>query len=541
MQKHFQARTTVAAIAWVVTFFLATGAGAATQSPAQGSAVTRFFYLHPADRPLRDDYYEAIGNAALTLQAWFRKQLGGAVSFTLARPIVTDLALTHTARWYATHDPGDASLYGGDPQMRFWDNVLAEVLPATGATFGDRQNAWVYYIDADSGCGQIGGAGTSSVTILTGNDLRGLVGEPYYDCEGNEDPRLEFPPPRWTGGQGHELGHAFGLPHPPGCDAGSSDCDYGALMWAGFYGGFPDRTYLRDDDKATLLAGPFFSVPETDRINPDQRGLAGSWANPATESQGFVIDLLPDLYSQGTGLLFGGWFTYDVEVDGGVRWYTLQGKVDADTAGAMLPIYLTQGGAFDSSQPTTTDKVGVATLQLDDCSRGSLAYVFSDGSGRKGAIPLQRLLANVSCTARGDSDVPGRSQLSGAWADAANSGQGFVIDVNPPQSTFFAAWYSFQANASIDAGARSQRWYTLQGRLASDFRSLDDLGIYESHDGVFDRASHPTTVQVGHANIEFHDCANATLSYAFTNGEQAGAAGTMAIQRLGLVPTGCEL
>lgn len=541
MQKHVAAWLTILAIACAAAPAAAGGADAVTPAPEQGSAVTRFFYLHPTDRPLRNDYYEAVGNAALTLQAWFRDQMGGSISFTLPQPIVTDIALAHTAEWYATHDPGNASSYGGDPRMRFWDNVLAEVLPVTGGRFYDRQNAWIYYIDADSGCGQLGGAGGNSITILTGNDLRGLVGEPYYDCEGNEDPSLEFAPARWIGGQGHELGHAFGLPHPPGCDAGLPECDHDALMWSGFYYGFPDRTYLRDDDKATLLASPFFRVPATDRVNLDQRGLAGSWANPATESQGFVIDLLPDFHAPGTGLLFGGWFTYDVVAVGGARWYTLQGKVRAGASGAMLPIYITQGGAFDSSQPTTTDKVGVATLQLDDCSHGSLAYIFNDGSRRKGVIPLQRLLQNVSCAAQDDTGAPGRHLLSGAWADVGNSGQGFVIDVNPPQKVFFAAWYSFQADAEPGAGPQGQRWYTLQSRFTPDFRSLANIGIYESRDGVFDRASHPTTTQVGRASIDFHDCRTATLAYEFTAGEQAGVAGTMEIQRLGAVPAGCEL
>ena len=515
--------------------------GKRVSAPVQGTAITRFFYLHPTDRPFRSDYHEAVGNAALALQAWFRQQLGGTVTFSLPQPIVTDVALRHTAEWYATHDPGSASGYGGDPRMRFWDNVLAEILPATGGAFYDASNAWVYYIDADSGCGQLGGAGGSSVTILTGNDLRGLVGEPYYDCEGNEDTHLEFPPTRWIGGQGHELGHAFGLPHPPGCDAGASDCDYNALMWAGFYHGFPERTYLRDEDRNTLLAGPFVREPTGERVNLDQRGLGGSWANAATDSQGFVIELMPDLYAPGSGLLFGGWFTYDVDPAGGLRWYTLSGTVDADATAAMLPIYLTHGGAFDSAQPTATDEVGVASIRFDDCSHGSLAYVFGDGSGRHGVIPIERLLQNVDCTPAADNPVAGRHLLSGAWADAGNSGQGFVFDIDPSQGVFFSAWYTFKAGAAADAGTQGQRWYTLQAVFAPGFTSLANVGIYESRDGVFDHAADTTTVQVGHADIVFHNCSSATMTYAFTAGEQAGVSGQLELQRLGPVAGNCVL
>ena len=53
------------------------------------------------------------------------------------------------------------------------------------------------------------------------------------------------------GGLAHELGHAFGLPHPPGCDEELPTCDYAALMANG-YDVYPD-TYLRDDDEKVFL------------------------------------------------------------------------------------------------------------------------------------------------------------------------------------------------------------------------------------------------------------------------------------------------
>lgn len=243
---------------------------AGSEAHATGYGVTRFIYFHPTDRPFRSDYSGAVKNAAITLHDWYRVQLDGAIAFQLPQPVVRDFALAHPASWYATHDPGSASFYGGDPRMRFWDNVLIEAFALTGGRFFDQSSAWLYYVDADSGCGQLGGAGGSSVAILTANDLRGLVGEPYYDCNGIEDPGLEFPPNRWIGGQGHELGHVYGLPHPPGCDAGLNTCDAGALMWAGFYYGFPSPTYLRADELPVLLTGPFFGP--ADRIFGDGFG-----------------------------------------------------------------------------------------------------------------------------------------------------------------------------------------------------------------------------------------------------------------------------
>ena len=67
-------------------------------------------------------------------------------------------------------------------------------------------------------------------------------------------------PPRaekgWIGGLAHELGHAFGLGHPAGCDEGLDHCDYDALMWAGFYYDYP-ATYLTEEDKRFLQASAF--------------------------------------------------------------------------------------------------------------------------------------------------------------------------------------------------------------------------------------------------------------------------------------------
>ena len=83
--------------------------------------------------------------------------------------------------------------------------------------------------------------------------LTGLVIPETHEAGGS--------PPRgshgWIGGLAHELGHAFGLPHPPGCDEGWNGCDADALMWAGYAYDYPD-TYLTEADKLTLLGSPFF-------------------------------------------------------------------------------------------------------------------------------------------------------------------------------------------------------------------------------------------------------------------------------------------
>ena len=90
--------------------------------------------------------------------------------------------------------------------------------------------------------------------VLPRQDLDGLVGARVFDDCGAE---WVQPATRYVVGAGHELGHAFGLPHPPGCDENLPTCDYNALMWAG-YAQYPN-TYLRLEEKAFLIDSPFFN------------------------------------------------------------------------------------------------------------------------------------------------------------------------------------------------------------------------------------------------------------------------------------------
>ena len=48
---------------------------------------------------------------------------------------------------------------------------------------------------------------------------------------------------------------------------------------------------------------------------------------PGASGQGIVMQVMPDFYGAGQGLLFGGWFTFDVTAAGGQRWYSVQGAV----------------------------------------------------------------------------------------------------------------------------------------------------------------------------------------------------------------------
>lgn len=275
-------------------------------------------------------------------------------------------------------------------------------------------------------------------------------------------------------------------------------------------------------------------------FNLNQQGLTGSWAAPTADRQGWLFEVYPDLNGPGKGLLFGGWFTFDVTATGGVRWYTIQGDVDASSPTATLPIYEVEGGRFDSSQAVRIQTVGSVTLGFSDCMHGQLDYRFTDGSGRSGSQNLNRLMPSIACSPTGASGATGSDYLlSGAWADPENTNQGLVFDVNPVVNTFFASWYTYAANGQPNGGPASQQWFTLQAPMTPGTRTLNNVPIYTVAGGIFDRQATTTTLTPGHANLVFHDCAHATLTYSFTPGSGFPSSGTLNLARIGPTPAGC--
>jgi pseudomonalisin len=303
--------------------------------------------------------------------------------------------------------------------------------------------------------------------------------------------------------------------------------------------GYDRATGLGSIDVANLLAQ--WNVPQNVAVNLNQHGLTGTWANPATDGQGFVLEVDPDLYGIGTGLLFGGWYTYDTSAAGGQRWYTIQGQVGTG-ASAALPIYLTEGGQFDTALATAQRPIGQAIIQFSDCMHATLAYHFDDGSRPDGTIPLNRLLANVTCSASGDINHTATSYLlAGTWADISTSGQGLVLDANPVQNTLFAGWYTFARDAGQSSGPSGQRWYTLQATFVPGTNTLNGIGIYDTTGGLFDKPATTSIHQVGGGSLVFHSCTSATFNYTFTSGANAGISGTLDLSRIVAVPTGCHL
>jgi DNA-binding beta-propeller fold protein YncE len=272
----------------------------------------------------------------------------------------------------------------------------------------------------------------------------------------------------------------------------------------------------------------------------DQHGLTGSWYDAATSGQGIEVEIYPD-QSPGTGLAQISWFTYDT-VAGGAdhqRWYTLSGSVVSGQPSASLTIYQNTGGNFNALPITMAQAVGTATLSFDTCISGQLTYNFTDGTGRKGSIPLTRLTQNVTCSAATPYPTNADFAHSGNWYDPTTAGQGFTVEVNPDSGTLFAAWYTYAPMGGAD-GAAGQRWYTAQAPYQAGLRSIM-VTLYETTGGLFNTPppAGQQTVPVGTGTLAFQGCTTATFNYNFTAGSSSGLSGTISLSRVGPVPPGC--
>ncbi|MGA9422356.1 MAG: hypothetical protein WBW61_08325, partial [Rhodanobacteraceae bacterium] len=236
------------------------------------------------------------------------------------------------------------------------------------------------------------------------------------------------------------------------------------------------------------------TVTDPTPFDSNQAALTGSWFNPNTAGQGLEVVVYPDSSDVGEGFLFAGWFKFDLSSN--PLWSTLQGSLSSSHGNVfVVGAYGTSGGNFDAPPaaetvpgPVEVDD-GPTTITFYDCTHMTFEYGLPQA---RHVIPYVRLTAPSGCSNEVPATPPAMppenyndALHSGAWYEPATAGQGLTVDVDPAQSTFFAAWYTYAPASEDLTGTDALRWFSLQANYTPGDLTLMDMPIYVTSGGIF--------------------------------------------------------
>jgi M6 family metalloprotease-like protein len=148
---------------------------------------------------------------------------------------------------------------------------------------------------------------------------------------------------------------------------------------------------------STGLAAESIKMSESTQSVEINSGFNDAWFSPDTDGQGFFIIVFPQ-----TRQVFLSWFTYDTERppadviaflgEPGHRWLTAQGGYTGNQA--VLEVWMTEGGVFDSAEPEPVRREdGEILLEFSGCNAGTVGYDIPS-IGRQGVVAIERIVTD---------------------------------------------------------------------------------------------------------------------------------------------------
>jgi hypothetical protein len=235
--------------------------------------------------------------------------------------------------------------------------------------------------------------------------------------------------------------------------------------------------------------------------------VSGSWFDPETSGQGFVLHAIDDRRSV---ISF-----YGYEDDGRPLWLLGTGELPFEAGRpAEIVLHASSGGNFGSFSPDQVETVpwGSLIITFNTC-RDATAVL--DGQSGRQVLDMVRLagLAGLECYAKSP-PLADSAGITGTWFDPATSGQGFVLH-SLDDERIVISFYGY--------GNDSRRLWLLgvfEGQVMLETPLVLDMTLATGgRFGNFE-ADDITRTTWGTLSIEFDDCSNAMATLSGMNGEQ---------------------
>ncbi len=237
---------------------------------------------------------------------------------------------------------------------------------------------------------------------------------------------------------------------------------------------------------------------------PLQGRSTGLWFEPASSGQGYVVEALPD------GRAVVAWFSFPaLGEDADQAWFFGTGEI-VDEAIVIDDMQRPDGARFGNSfrpEDVQFTSWGRQTFVFTQCGVGETGWsaVEPFASGRQELTQLT-YLGGSSC-ASSQTVIDGLANWSGAWFDAARSGEGAFVHIQD-DGRVFMLWFTYRPEGG-------QAWIYGEGVVdAAGITFNDLLRPVGTHFGADFDASQVRFERWGQGRIEFGECDQLTVSYA---------------------------